>query len=201
MNSKLKAIYKILVSVLMLSMSTNVLAVRWVGEAGLHTGGDTLANNVNSSGDSYSIKAGDLLTLGIGPQFDLTDDTHIRTLIGWKSDSIEILDEASIDSADSASSNINFTRFPIDIMYFYQVRNWNFGGGLTYHLHPKLSGGSINRYYEDALGFAVEVDWRLGEFFYLGGKYTLIDYEQKNSTTTVDGNSIGVVLGFVFGDK
>jgi len=179
--------------------SFNAQAVRWTGEAGLHFGGDTLANTIDTNGNSYSIKAGDLLTLGIGPHFDLTEETHIRTLIGWKSDSVNVLDEAS---TTSSSSDVSFSRYPLDVMYFYQIRNWNFGAGLTYHMHPKLSGAGIaDVHYKDSLGYAVEVDFRLGEFFYLGGKYTVIDYDQENSNKTVDGNSIGVVIGFIFGDK
>jgi hypothetical protein len=190
-------IYAVLFTVFF--VNTNAYAVRWTGEGGLHTGGDTLENTIDSNGNPFSIKAGDLLTLAIGPHFDLTDNTHIRTLIGWKSDSTETFDGAS---TTSTGGNVSFERFPIDVMYFYQTRNWNFGAGITYHLNPKLSGsGVIDRGYNDSLGYAFEVDFRLGDFFYLGGKYTFIDYDEKNSNTIVDGNSIGVVIGFVFGDK
>lgn len=197
MDIKFNKFIKFTALLLIYLVSTNANAVRWTGEGGLHLGGDTLANTVDSNGNPFSVKAGDLLTLGIGPHFDLTEDTHIRTLIGWKTDSVSVLDQTS-----STTSNVRFERFPIDVMYFYQTRNWNFGAGITYHLNPKLSGSSVTeRRYKDSLGFAFELDFRLGEFFYLGGKYTIIDYDQDNSTVTVDGNSIGVVIGFIFGDK
>jgi len=192
--------FKIIILLLLTLATSNAHAVRWTGEAGIHLGGDTLANTVDRNGNDFKIKAGDLITLGIGPHFDLTDNTHIRTLIGWKVDSVQALSDSSIDS--SSTDNTKFSRFPLDVMYFYQTRNWNFGGGLTYHMNPSLSGDLINKVnYDNALGYALEVAFRLGEFFYLGGKYTIINYKEKNSNAKVDGNSVGVVIGITFGDK
>jgi len=194
MITKFIKLFKIIIPILLVIASSNAHAVRWVGEAGIHGGGDELASATFTNGDTTKINAGELLSIGIGPQIDLTDNTNIRVLVGWK-----------FDSTDADNGSIKFSRFPIDVMYFYQTPQWNFGAGITYHLSPELSSSGvasgISADFEDALGFIAEVDFRLGEFFYIGGKYTAIDYDQKNTNVTVDGNSVGIVFGFIFGDK
>lgn len=194
MNIKYKTILKIIVPFLMVSMSSAAHAVKWVGEMGLHGGGSKLATATYTSGNTASITAGSLISFGVGPQIDITNNTHIRALFGYK-----------FDSVSAKNGNISFTRLPLDVMFFYQTEQWNFGAGITYHISPTLSGSGIasnvNGSYKNALGYVAEVDFRLGEFFYLGGKYTRIDYQPEQvGAKTADGNSIGVVMGFVFGD-
>ena len=197
MSLKLKSVFKIVAPIVMVAMSSNAHAVKWVGEAGLHAGGDKLDDVTLISGNSVTtttITGGGLFSLGIGPQIDITSNTNIRALFQYKSDSVS-----------GQNGSIGFTRFPIDVMYFHQTEQWNFGGGLTYHLNPKLSGSGVksgtNADYDNAFGFVAEVDYRLGEFFYLGGKYTSISYKpQESGAKTISGNSIGVVIGAVFGD-
>ncbi len=193
-NIKFTALFKVVLPLLALAMSSNVYAVKWVAEGGIHVGGDNLATATFTNGDTSKITAGSLLAVGIGPQIDLSENSHLRILLNYKTDNIS-----------ARNGNLSFTRFPIDLLYFYQTEQWNFGGGLTYHLNPELSGdglaSGVSGSYDNALGYIAEVDFRLGEFFYIGGKLTFINYEpQQINEKTVDGNSIGVVMGFIYGD-
>jgi len=53
--------------------------------------------------------------------------------------------------------------------------------------------------FDDAVGFVVEVDFKLGEKGYMGLKGTSIDYDaQAPFAGTIDGNSVGVVIGVRF---
>lgn len=189
-----KKTLQVLIPLFIVSLSTNAYAIKWVGEIGIHAGGDELATATYTNGDTASIEAGALFSVEVGPQIDITPDSFIRALIGYK-----------FDNVSATNGSIDFDRIPIDVMYFYKTDLWNFGGGLTYHLGPELSGSGvasgINGSFDDALGFVVEVDYHLGDFFYLGGKYTSIDYKPELAgAATVDGSSIGVVMGFIFGD-
>jgi len=176
---------------LMIFICQTAHAAKWVAEVGMHTGGDEFVNATNPNGNTYSSKAGELMTLAIGPQLTISDNSNLRVLFAWKFN--------SMGSMHGSSDNIDFTRFPIDVMYFYRFKRWNFGGGLSYHINPELSGDGNNINYENALGYVVEFDFRFMKSFYVGGKYTAIDYKHENNSTTIDGNSIGVVMGFVFG--
>jgi len=191
---KLKTIIKVFAPIVMVAISSNAHAVKWVGEMGLHGGGDKLASATYTNGDTATITAGALFSFSIGPQIEITNNTHIRALFNYKSDKVS-----------ASNGNISFTRYPIDVMYFYQTEQWNFGGGVTYHLSPELTGSGvangINGKFDSAFGFIAEIDFRLGDFYYVGGKFTSIDYKpQLSGASTVDGNSIGVVMGFIFGD-
>jgi len=132
-----------------------------------------------------------MLTAG-DKQIDLTDSAYIRTLIGWKFDSVQ-----------AENGDLSFDRYPLDVMFFHQTGKWSVGGGLTYHMSPKFSGSGVasglNINFNDALGFAFEVNHQFNKM-YLGGKFTVIDYELQNSSISVSGNSLGIVLGFVFGE-
>ncbi|VAW98186.1 hypothetical protein MNBD_GAMMA22-1202 [hydrothermal vent metagenome] len=193
-NINYKSLLKVALPLFALALSSNAHAVKWIGEGGVHFGGDNLATATFTNGDTKDINAGALLSVGIGPQIDITENSNVRVLFNYKTDSIS-----------AQNGNLSFTRFPIDVMYFYTTEQWLFGGGITYHLNPELMGdglaSGINGSYDNALGFLAEVDFRLGEFFYIGGKLTFIDYEpQQANAKTVDGNSVGIVMGFIFGD-
>lgn len=189
MNNQYKNLLKIILLPL-ISISYQTHAAEWITEAGMHTGGSKFTNTTLSNNTFYSGRAGELMTLAIGSQIKISENSNVRVLFGWKFN--------SMSSMHSSTDNINFSRFPIDVLYFQRLKKWNFGGGLSYHLNPKLTGDGINKNYDNALGYIVEIDFRLTDFFYLGGKYTDIAYKQKSNSITVDGNSIGIVGGFIF---
>ena len=72
--------------------------------------------------------------------------------------------------------------------------------GVYYILSSSGVASGLDVKFKDALGFAIEVDYWRNEHVYFGGKFTMINYELKNSSISVDGNSIGVVMGYVFGN-
>ena len=193
-----KYLLKLVLPAIFLIMSSNAYAVKWVGEAGLHTGGDELITATTTAGESQDIEGGGLYSISTGLQFDIDKTSNIRALIGYKADSIT-----------ASNGSFDWDRIPIDVMYFYQTQQWSFGGGLTYHMNPEFSGSAtglnplvIDIKFKDALGYVLEVDYRLGKSFYVGAKYTAIDYEYESfANEKIDGNSIGVVIGFVFGGK
>ncbi|MFV2061436.1 MAG: hypothetical protein ACC653_12190 [Gammaproteobacteria bacterium] len=185
-----KKILKLFLLPLVFFINQNAHALKWTAEAGMHTGGDEISV-LNTNGNPDSFKAGELMTMAIGPQIALSTTSNIRMMFGWKFNAMH--------SMNSSSDNIKFTRYPIDVMYFYQTKKWNFGAGLSYHLNPEVSGVLTNLKYDDALGYSVEIDYRFMGSFYMGGRYTTIDYKQETTGAKIDGSSIGFVMGIVFG--
>lgn len=181
---------------LLLSVSLSSNAADLVLEAGLHAGGDDLVSVTFASGSTETIEAGGFFNLAIGVGFDINEKVTSRITFGIKEDSIT-----------ASNGNIDFTRNPIDALFLYKTESWLLGGGITYHTNVKLSGDGIasglNADFDDSLGFILEADYLLGnKKGYVGGRYTMIDYDSVPSATvnaaTVDGNSIGVVVGYRF---
>lgn len=171
--------------------SSSVFATNLVLEAGVHSGGDTLATVQFIDGDTQSIKAGGLISFAVGAGFDINETFESQLTFGYK-----------FDSADAENGDIEFTRMPINAIFLYKSAQWRFGGGLTYHLDPTLevsgagAGFASNTDYDDALGFLLDARYFFSQRAYVGGRFTFIEYESQ-AGATFDGNSIGVVIGAV----
>lgn len=169
-------------------------AARLFIQGGLHFGGDKLVSATFVGGATESVEAGGLISGSIGLISDINETVELRTSLGIK------LDAVFADNGD-----ITFSRFPVEVMLFTKGDELRFGAGISYHLSPELeidlpfSGNAIVAF-DDAAGFVAQIEYRLGERGHLGLKATVIDYEISNSVSsaTVDGNSIGVVIGARF---
>lgn len=178
-------------------VSPSAEAVDFVVQMGIHGGGDEIANATFTSGDSQRIKAGELLSVAAGIVLPINDSFEAQGTIGWKFDSI------TADNGD-----IEWDRFPLDLLLFYRAtENVRVGAGISYHVNPKLSGSgaasAINVDFDNALGFATEVGYSFGkegafQGVYLGLNFTAIDYKVSPTQAKVDGNSIGLILGYRF---
>ncbi len=189
-----KSLFMAVVGFGLLVVNTSASASGLVLEGGLHFGGDELARATYTNGNTTSVDAGALISFGIGAGFDLAPDLESRVTIGIK-----------VDEVTASNGDISFTRYPIDVLFLYNTGDWKLGGGITYHLNPKLEGGGVvtglRAEFDDALGLLLEIDRNLGNF-YIGGRITFIDYESIPSATvrnaTVNGDSIGIVAGMRF---
>ncbi len=165
----------------------------WVVAIGLDAGGDELAELEYENGNETSINAGQLFSLSGGVIFK-TAPTHFPSLetqltVGYK-----------IDTSFASNGDVTWSRYPIELLEFYTVNNWRFGGGFTYHINPKLDGdgiaSNINFSFDDAFGYIIEAGYLFRDFFYVDLRYTGIEYSKWN--ISIDGNSVGVIAGFRF---
>jgi len=185
----------IVVTSVLVMLSQRTLAADIFVEGGIHLGGDTIVEVAFTNGDTEKLKAGELLSLALGVQSDISETLQGRVSIGYKFDSI------SADNGD-----LDFTRMPLEVLVMNKGGYWMLGGGIGYHLSPKLKADAISiglsgtADFDDALGFVLAADYNSkGEFagdWYLGGRITIIDYE--NQFGSISGNSVGVVLGYMF---
>lgn len=177
---------------------------RGVFKAGLEGGGDSLVAFQTSNGGD-SLKAGEGLSLGGGVSFVYWDNNVLETevTINWKYNGIE-----------ATNGDLDFTRYPLELLEFYRFQHVRVGGGLTYHLNPSLEGGgvtsNVNVDYKDALGFIVQADWRITDTLNLGARFTALEYEradrgtvssayaQIHSGDTVGANSFGLIFTAAF---
>ena len=182
---------KVLFFVSILCVSTQSVAGAFV-QAGVHFGGDTLATVDFFDSDSQSIEAGGLISGSVGYETDLSESILMKLSAGIKFDTIA-----------ATNADIDFFRYPLNCMIFYKTKNLHFGAGITQHLGVKLSidgaFGSDTANFKDATGLVLQMDYLLNERGYLSLTFTSIDYEQANFNGSVDGSSIGVLIGFRFG--
>jgi hypothetical protein len=163
-----------------------------VFKAGLDFGGDTLVTAFFVDGSTDTIKANEGIVLGGGVAiFNDAKTASLEATISWKYASI---------SADNGE--IEFTRFPVDALLFYNFPKARLGAGVTYHLNPDLKGsgviGGLNVEFDNALGFIAQADYRASEKVAFGLRYTKLSYDVAGATESMDANGVGVTFTATF---
>jgi hypothetical protein len=164
--------------------------VRPVFKMGYDTGGDKIVTAVFTNGSTKSIKANEGIYIGGGASI-LLDSKDIE---------IEVTASYKYQSITAGNGDITWTRIPIEGLVFYRAPKFRVGGGLTYHLSPKLSGsgvaGGLNVNVDDALGVVLQGDWLITQKASLGLRYTNLSYEANGIKANSDG--VGVTFGMRF---
>lgn len=175
-------------------------------QIGYDFGGTTLATIEQ---DGYydagvdKIHAGDGLRLEMGAVVD-SPALELQFLVGYK-----------FDNESASNGDVTWDTIPFTALGMFKSRQWKMGGGLTYHLNPSLEG-SFTGYdqngnyfhdeaddeYEDAIGAVIEMDYRATNNFSIGVRGTFIEYKlKKDNSMTANGNSIGVNISYIFGER
>ena len=173
------------------SSAINAAEFGGVLNMGFDFGGDTLGGFVLTDGSTTKVNAGDGLQISGGVK--ITNDQNnleAETTIGWKYSGINNVANASAD----------WTRFPLEILGFYKLKQWRFGGGLVYQLSPTfkedLNGDKVEANFDNTLGYLVQADFLLGSRGFIAGRFTTIDYSYNGAS--INGDSIGVYIGAHF---
>jgi hypothetical protein len=161
-------------------------------KAGLDFGGDTLVTVTFSDGSRESIDANDGLFFGGG--------VSIRNEA--KTVETEVTLTYKVWDVTGSNGDIEFRRLPVDALVFYLTDKWRLGGGVTYHLNPKLDGSGVasgvDVTYKNAIGLLLAAEYRVSEQFAFGLRYTNIEYEPKAGGNTDKGNGFGLTGSFRF---
>lgn len=182
------------------SLSANSL--KPIIQVGYDWGGTTLATIHHDYESDYKIRAGEGLNLEVGAAVD-SPNLELQFLIGYRFDT------------DSASNgDVTWDTIPFTALGMFKNKQWKFGGGVTYHMNPELSGSfsgydrgeyfndSVNDQYENSFGAVAKIQYRASNSFDIGLKGTFIEYKLKNDNTqTAKGNSIGLVVTYTFGNE
>ena len=204
--SVVKKISQLVLIVTLLSSALVVHAGNIFGEIGLHIGGDDVRTPVTDD-----VMAGGLFSASVGLLSPVGDSLDLRASIGIKYGTEMFF----FNPFDLDPEFLNFKRYPLGAMLITNnAEGINYGVGMTYHLKPEMSSPDnliSNIEFDDAFGFVAEIDIKLGKSGYVGIKYTSINYKTDNpnigelasdgsfiSVDTVDGNSIGLVIGMSF---
>lgn len=169
--------------------------VRLLLQVGLASGGEKIFEGdlYYEDGDSerVDVKAGDGYSLGLGLIMPLSASgkAEIQVAGGWKEKRIS-----------AENGDVTFNRIPIDVMVLARFKRMRIGGGITYHLNPKMAGdgfvGEVDVEFDNALGYLLEADYVFAKRWILGLRGTLLEYEKES--VAINGNSTEIVLGVWF---
>jgi len=190
----LKKVLFILPMIINFSLADYSNMIKPVIELSIEGGGDELVTIDHLYDGDYTIDAGDGLNMAMGMSiYNPINNFETQLSVGYKFDT------------DSASNgDVTWSMIPINALGFYTIPHWRFGGGLTYHVSPKLrSTLDTSRFtddFENALGAIVQIQYEPFNFMSIGLRGTFIEYELKaDSSKKTNGNNLGLVLTFKFG--
>ncbi|MCY0913784.1 hypothetical protein [Massilia antarctica] len=167
---------------------------------GLTFGGDKLATAKYTNGGKINVRAGGMVAFVGGIDYRINQQFSVQSTVGFH-----------FDQADANNGNVNFRRYPIELLgYFHPTDKFRFGGGVRYVASPKLSGSGygsgIGTDFDNTVGAVVE-----GEYFFshsVGVKLRFVKEEYKDSESymyrgslrndKVKGDHVGIFGNFYF---
>ena len=182
----------LLLAALSAPVASHAMDVRPFFTAGYDFGGDTLVNVTFTDGSTDSLKANEGFYFGGGASI-LTDSKRYE---------IELSLAYKFSKINASNGDVEFTRLPLEALVFYRFDRARLGGGLTYHLNPKLEGSGVatplNLKFDDALGFVLQADFLATEKMAIGLRYTNLEYEVEGAAAKAKSNGLGFTFSYRF---
>jgi hypothetical protein len=166
--------------------------VRPFVKAGADVGGDTLVTVVFVGGDTERIKANEGFYFGGG----ISVRNEAKTLEG------EFSVGYKMNTITASNGDVDWTMMPVEALLFYRLPQWRLGGGVAYHLNPKLDGsgvvGGLNVNFDDAFGIVLQADYLISPRFAVGVRYTDVKYEVSGGGGSAKSGGIGGTISYRF---
>jgi len=162
-------------------------------KAGIDVGGDTLVTAVFSDGETEAIKANDGFYIGGGAAIiDAERNMEYHLSLAYK-----------VAVVEASNGDIEWTRFALEALAFYRFPRVRVGGGLAYHISPRVevSGvpGGMDVKFKNALGAVLQADWRITDKIAAGLRYTILEYDAKGAFTgSAKSNGFGLTFSMNF---
>ena len=162
-------------------------------KAGFDLGGETMVTAVFVDGDTEKMRANEGFYLGGGLAIiDAERRMEYHVTLAYKFALI-----------DADNGDIEWTRFPLEALAFYRFARVRVGGGLTYHINPRLEGsgvvGGLDVKFKNALGAVLQADWLITDKIALGGRVTILEYDAKGDFSgSAKSNGVGVTFSINF---
>ncbi len=191
--------YSVLLLILLTCNFAGAAKLSPVLTGALEFGGDKLVDIVYSDGTTGEIQAGRGFLLGGGLNIDLSEtkpntfEAQLTVGVKWTG------------SKKASNGEVDWLRFPIELLSFYRNtdRNFRLGAGVTYHFGNKVTGSkdvsSISTKFDNATGFVLEADYVFGaeRVAVVGVRFTKINYQaQIPGAPVVSGNSVGINFNY-----
>lgn len=177
----------------MWALGAQAAEIRPLVKAGVDFGGDTMVTAAFSDGFTEEVRANDGFYIGGGAVIiDNARNMEYHLTLAYKF--------ASVDGTDG---DIEWSRIPLEALAFYRFSRVRLGGGLTYHINPRLEGdgsaGGLDVDFKNALGVVLQADWRVNQMIGVGARYTILEYDAEGAFFgSAKSNGVGVTLSINF---
>ena len=171
---------------------------QYMGGIQVSGGGDHLFLGKYSDGTKVDVTAGGGLLVNLGVNHKFNSSLNLQTTLGLHT-----------DGTLATNGNASFTRFPLEVMGFYQFNDqYRIGVGARKSLAAKLSTSGVATYQPSAefnasVGQVIELQYLLGKPNKKSNAKTAVNFRYVKETYTektygikVKGNHVGV--GVVF---
>jgi hypothetical protein len=175
------------------ALGAQAAEIRPLIKAGFDVGGDTIVTAAFTNGDTEKVRANEGFYLGGGAAIlDEARNMEYHVTLAYK---------FAVINADNG--DIEWTRIPLEALAFYRFPRARVGGGLTYHINPKLEGsgvvGGLDIEFKNALGLVLQADWLITRNIALGGRFTFVEYDAEGAFTgSAKSNGVGVTFSMNF---
>ena len=174
--------------------------VKFVVGIGFTGGGDRLATarfrdygyRYSYYDDEESVRAGQLMQLNVGLEWRVAPALTMQGTIGYHWDGV-----------DARNGDIDFTRYPLELLMHYQFApQWRAGGGLRYTINPRLNGSGVARdldtTFKRSFGPVVEVEFLPLNWLGVKLRGVVERYKPRDGGSSANGNHIGLFANFYF---
>ena len=171
---------------------------QYTGGAILTAGGKTIFKGRYTDDTKIEVNAGSLVDLRFGFNYNLRPTIDLQSTLGLHN-----------DGTWATNGNVSFTRYPLEVMGFYQLNNsYRIGVGLRKSLSAKLTTEGFADYvtsadYKSSVGNVLEFQYLLGKNnpeskakTALNFRFVKENFTEKTYGYKVKGNHIG--FGVIF---
>ena len=170
-----------------------------IARFGLEHGGEKILEFEYEDGSTPDVTAGGGLLLAVGGGAHLAQlgsgalDAQLTAGLKWR----------TIPAANNQDAN--WLRFPLEGLLFYRLPSgFRVGAGATVHFANalKASGAVLNNKveFENKPGAVIQAEY-IRRNLSFDVRYTMLNYEVQSGGGTVGASSIGIGIGFLFGQR
>ena len=161
--------------------------------AGLTFGGDTLITVPFTDGSHDDIKAGGLVQLYGGGEYQFSDKFAVQATVGYHIN----------DTRAASNGSVRFTRIPVDLLALYSVTDKvRLGAGAQFVSDAKLRGSgvadNVSQKYDATTGAIVEGEYLFTPHLGLKLRYVAEKFQPSNGGDKIDGSHVGVLFSYYF---
>ena len=171
--------------------------LQFTGSGLVTNGGDKLYQVTYNTGDTSDITAGGTYQFNAGASYSLSPVVDLQITVGYHT-----------STSNAINGSIDFTRWPVELLGFYQLNNqFRIGGGLRQSLNTKTAvsgvGSGLPTFeFKSNPGGVIELQYLLNThqnsamYSTINFRYVAESFTEKSTSTKINGNHIGVGLSF-----
>lgn len=161
--------------------------------AGLTFGGDTLITVPFTDGSTDDIKAGGLVHLYGGGEYQFNDKFALQATVGYHIN----------DTRAASNGSVRFTRVPVDLLALYSLTDKvRLGAGAQFVSGPELKGSgvasNVSQKYDSTTGAILEGEYLFTPHLGLKLRYVAVKFKPSNGGEKVDGSYGGLLFSYYF---